>query len=134
MPPRKRSVEEVVNLVEPDFSPEQLEHFMNGVALFNNGKHWHAHESWEAAWLAMGDGLSDDAEIVIRALIQVASGIHLKRSGRYKGAKHHFEKALPKLHLAPSWFMGIDVAGVRLFAEHQLRHFGQDLSFTLRVR
>jgi uncharacterized protein len=134
MPPRKRTVEEVVELVEPDLSPEQQEHFMNGVTLFNIGKHWHAHESWEAAWLPMGDGMSDNAEIFFRALIQVASGIHLKRTGRYKGAKHHFEKALPKLQLAPPWFMGIDVAAVRLFAEHQLRHFEQDLSFTLRVR
>ena len=134
MPPRKRSVEEIVELVAPDLSPEQHEHFRQGVALFNKGKHWHAHESWEAAWLPMGEGASDNAEIIIRALIQVASGIHLKRTGRYKGARHHFEKALPKLRLAPPWFMDIDIVAVRLFAEHQLRHFDQNISFTIRLR
>jgi hypothetical protein len=30
--------------------------------------------------------------------------------------------------------MGIDVAGVRLFAEHQLRNLESTIAFTLRVR
>jgi predicted metal-dependent hydrolase len=134
MPPRKRSVEELSSLSEPLLTPEQRTHFELGIALFNSGKPWHAHESWEAAWLEMGDDVQDDAEIFIRALIQVASGIHLKRSGRYRGARSHLEKALPKLRLAPEWFMGIDVAGVRLFAEHQLRYFGENICFTLRTQ
>ncbi len=134
MPPRKRSIDEIVGLIEPTLSAAQLEDFLRGVSLFNSGKHWHAHESWEAAWLPMGDDACDDAEIFIRALIQAASAVHLKRSGRYKGARHHFEKALPKLRLAPAWFMGIDVAALRLFAEHQLSHFHENICFTLRLR
>jgi predicted metal-dependent hydrolase len=134
MPPKKRNAEDLRSLTEPRLTDVQREHFLRGIGLFNSGKHWHAHESWEAAWLLMGDDTADDAEIFIRALIQVASGVHLKRSGRYKGARNHLEKALPKLRLAPAWFMGIDVAGVRLFAEHQLRNFESTIAFTLRVR
>jgi predicted metal-dependent hydrolase len=134
MPPRKRNVEDLTALREPLFTAEQHGHFLRGVELFNAGRHWHAHESWEAAWMGMGDGEADDAEIFLRALIQIASGIHLKRLGRYKGARSHLQKALPKLHLAPARFLGIDVAAVRLFAEHQLRHFRQDICFTLRLR
>jgi len=132
VPPRKREANEVGIIAEPLFSDEQLRHFMQGIALFNAGKHWHAHEEWEATWLPMGDGPEDDGEIFLRALIQVASGMHLKRIGRYGGARHHFEKALPKLHCLPPRFLGLDVSAIRLYAELQLREFSREYVFRLR--
>ena len=132
MPPRKREIDELDDIAEPIFSDEQLRHFARGIALFNAGKHWHAHEEWEATWLPMGDGQEDDGEIFLRALIQVASGMHLKRIGRYGGARHHFEKALPKLRRLPPRFLGLDVSAIRLYAEMQLREFFTDYVFLLR--
>lgn len=123
MPPRKRDIDEITAITAPVFTPEQMAHFHEGVRLFNERHYWHAHEAWEAAWMPMGDGPSDDGEIFIRALIQLASGLYLKRIGRYHGARHQLHKAQQKLAVMPTHFMGIDVAGLRLFTTFQARHF-----------
>ncbi len=132
MPPRKREVGEITSLDVPDFTDEQWKHFQEGVDLFNSGRHWHAHESWEAAWLPMGDGTRDDAEIFLRALIQLASGLHLKQRGRSKGARSQLLKAKEKFDVCPTFFMGIDCASLRVFAEHQLHRYSDDLICLLR--
>ncbi len=134
MPPRKRSIDEIASLQEPPLDAGQRDHFLTGVALFNHGKYWHAHEAWEAAWLPMGDDPADDAEIFFRALIQLASGLHLKRSGRYKGARSQFAKASGKFAVMPGLFLGMDTVGLRIFAEHQLAHFDKNFTCLLKLR
>jgi hypothetical protein len=134
MPPRKRDIEEIHLLQEPDFSSAQQSDFKHGIALFNRGLHWHAHEAWEAAWLPMGNERSDDAEIFLRALIQLASGLHLKRKGRYKGARNQLIKAQQKFAVVPTFFMGLDCASLRVFAEYQMLHFDENFICLLRER
>ncbi|MCB2203318.1 DUF309 domain-containing protein [bacterium] len=119
---------------DPQFSDAQRRDFLHGVALFNEGLYWHAHEAWEAAWLPMGDGAEDDAEIFLRALIQLASALHLKRIGRYKGARNQFTKAASKFAVMPPWLMQMDIAALRLFAVHQRERFSEDLICLLRMR
>jgi hypothetical protein len=132
LPPRKRDIDEITTLKAPPFSDEQQRAFALGVELFNKRRHWHAHEAWEAAWLPMGDGSEDDAEIFLRALIQLASGLHLKRVGRHKGARSQFAKAGAKFAVVPATFMGLDVVGLRIFSEYQLAHFSESFSCFLR--
>lgn len=132
MPPRKRDINEIIDITAPDFTPEQMAHFREGVRLFNNVRYWHAHEAWEAAWLPMGDGPADDGEIFIRALIQLASGLHLKRIGRYKGAHNQLRKAGEKFAVIPAYFMGLDAASLRLFTNFQAKHF-HDGDFVCRM-
>lgn len=134
MPPRKREAEEITSLQVPPFSEAQWADFRHGCALFNRGRYWHAHESWEAAWLPMGDGREDDAEIFLRALIQLASGLHLKRIGRYGGARNQLAKAERKFSVMPTFFMEIDIAALRVFAAHQRTNFSEDLVCLLRSR
>lgn len=110
MPPRKRQVDEITLLAEPAFSESQLAHFREGIDLFNSGSHWHAHEAWEHVWLEMHDGPEDNAEIVLRGLIQLAAAIHLLKIGRLDGAASNFRKSYDKLALAPNRFLGIDIA------------------------
>lgn len=132
MPPRKREPGEITTLEVPGFSEEQWRSYYEGVALFNSGRHWHAHEAWEAAWLPMGNDPRDDAEIFLRALIQLASGMHLKQRGRRKGARSQLWKAKEKFDVCPTFFMGIDCASLRVFAEHQLDRYGDELICLLR--
>lgn len=108
MPPRKRTIGEVGELREPVFTKEQWGSFRRGIKLFNNGQYWHAHEAWEDTWKLMGDGSEDDAEIILRGLIQLAAAMHLRgRTGREAGMQRNFEKALEKLKLTPFSFLGI---------------------------
>ena len=123
MPPRKREETEITDLSSPSFTDAQRSAYFEGLRRFNNGEYWHAHESWEAAWLPMGDDSSDDAEIVLRALIQLASALHLKRIGRYNGARNQFRKAAEKFRVIPTRFMGLDIASLRVFTDFQSQHF-----------
>jgi uncharacterized protein len=134
MPPRKRDVGEIHRLDEPVLSVEQYRQYLQGIALFNSGRYWHAHEAWEAAWLPMGDGPEDDGELFFRALIQLASGLHLKRSGRYGGARNHFAKAAEKFTVMPPAFLGLDTISLKVFARHQLAQFHQNFTCLLRHR
>lgn len=134
MPPRKRTNDEIRNPVEPRLDNEQRDNFLHGVALFNAGRYWHAHEAWEAAWLPMGDDREDDGEIFFRALIQLASGLHLKRKGRYAGAKNQLNKAATKFAVLPARYLGLDSIALRIFASHQLAHFNENFTCLLPLR
>ncbi|MBN1447696.1 MAG: DUF309 domain-containing protein [Bacteroidetes bacterium] len=134
MPPRKREAGEITDISVPSFTDAQKSAYFEGLRRFNRGQYWHAHEAWEAAWLPMGDDAADDAEIFLRALIQLASGLHLKRIGRYNGAQNHFRKAAEKFRVIPTRFMGLDVASLRVFTDFQARHFPEDYVCRMRYR
>lgn len=119
MAPRKRRIEEIGALSEPALTEVQREHLREGVELFNAGRYWHAHEAWEQAWLAMPEGPAGDAEIILRGLIQLAAAQHLLGDGRRDGAASNLRKAHEKLALAPSRYMGIEVAPLLRFIQDQ---------------
>ena len=76
MAPRKRLIKDELSLSEPELSARDEVLFDNGINLFNSGKYWDAHESWEEIWQELGDKPEDDWEILLRGLIQVAAGLH----------------------------------------------------------
>lgn len=116
MPPKKRRPGDLGPLSEPPCGPEQAAHFARGVELFHKGAYWDAHEAWEAAWRLMGDGPEDDAEIVLRGLIQLAAALHAHARGRPGGARRNLDKARAKLALFPGTFWGLDVPALFQFA------------------
>lgn len=109
--PRKRLPEDITTLSEPALSEVQRAHFLEGIEKFNRGAYWDAHESWECTWQEM----SEDAEIFIRGLVQLAAALHCLQSRRLECAARNFAKAYPKLAVAPNQFMGIDVEALRAF-------------------
>jgi predicted metal-dependent hydrolase len=79
-----------------------------GVALYNAGHYWHAHEAWEQVWM--------DAERELRAfyqgLIQVtAAFVHLTRR-EYPGTVRLLDAGVEKLELYPESFMGIELGAL----------------------
>ena len=55
-----------------------------GVALFNSGQFWEAHEAWEGAWMPLRG--TDDADFY-KGLVQVAAGCyHYQRRNRHGAA------------------------------------------------
>ncbi len=106
--PRKRNVHQVsrTDLTEPALNQEEQRLFAEGVALFNNGEFWRAHEAWEALWLQR----TEESRLFYQGIIQAAAGYHLAvERPRISGAIGNFEKSLEKLALFPSPFLGIDV-------------------------
>ncbi|MGB2868877.1 MAG: DUF309 domain-containing protein [Bacteroidota bacterium] len=110
--PKKKKIQEIdpKNLSEPDLTDLQSRIFIRGIELFNSRKFWEAHEAWEEVWKLR----EEESRIFFQGVIQAAAGYHLllvKR--RYGGTINNFDKALSKLGLFPSRFLGIDVGALR---------------------
>jgi uncharacterized protein len=90
-------------------SSDETERLNSGLALFNSGKFWEAHEVWETIWQLR----SEDGRFFIQGLIQLAAGYHQLRRRIYRGFLIHLKQAEERLSLFPSDFLGIDVAALR---------------------
>ena len=65
--------------------------FLRGVALFNAGYYWEAHDAWESVWHAHGRrGVVAD---VIKALIKLAAAGVKVREGHEHGVRIHAHRA-----------------------------------------
>lgn len=71
--PRKSiSQVDLHNLTVVRLTPAQADQFAAGIALFNEGRYWHAHEAWEEIWKEH----PEDGRIFFQGLIQLAAGFH----------------------------------------------------------
>jgi len=70
-----------------------------GMRLFNEGKHFEAHEAWEALWRRMEK--PDPGRESIQGLIQLAAACHHLVQGNPKGAQGCLENA--RKHLGSSF-------------------------------
>lgn len=76
-----------------------------GVAHFNQGNFFEAHDVWEELWRS----LETDIRRVVQGLIQTAVGAHhLQRKNR-RGAQSLFRNVVKNLALGPKKFCGIDL-------------------------
>jgi hypothetical protein len=72
--------------------------FRRGVALFDAGYYWEAHEAWEGLWHAEGRrGATAD---VLRGLIKLAAAGIKVREGREQGVRTHARRAAESFTLA----------------------------------
>ena len=76
-----------------------------GIALFNSGKFWEAHEAWEEIWM----NHPEDGRFFVQGLIQLAAAYHQLGKKVYRGVVIHLKQARERLKLFPSDFLGIEV-------------------------
>ena len=77
---------------------------IEGVALFNEQKFWHAHEAWERIWLTS----EGDEKRFLQGLIQLAAAYHHVQRRTYRGGVRLFDAALEKLAPFPHNHLCID--------------------------
>lgn len=77
--------------------------FRRGVELFNRGEFWHAHEAWEAEWLAT----SGDRAQLLQGLIQLAAACYHVQKGTLRSAEKLREISVGRLSALPDGFGGI---------------------------
>ena len=84
--------------------------FHEGLAHFNEGRFFAAHEAWEVAWRQ-----AEGAErLLLQGLIQAAAALlHVER-GNLRGARSVYAKACAKLDPLPSELMGLALADFRM--------------------
>ncbi|MCI0423313.1 MAG: DUF309 domain-containing protein [Acidobacteria bacterium] len=89
-------------------TPSEEEYFERGVALFNSGKFWEAHEAWEEIW----KNRPEDGRFFIQGLIQLAAAYHQLGKRVHRGVLIHLKQAQERLKLFPADFLGIQVAAL----------------------
>ena len=79
-----------------------------GIAIYNEGHHWHAHECWEPLWM----GLEGDDKLFVQGLIMSAAMLHQYGRRVEKGVHNHWANVTLRLepHRPAKW--GIDVDGL----------------------
>ncbi|MGH7492019.1 MAG: DUF309 domain-containing protein [bacterium] len=89
----------------PKLSEEDRADLRHGVALFNAGEFWEAHEAWEKIWQRH----AEPWRYFIQGLIQAAAAHHQWRRGIRHGTIKHLKNALAKLETAPPGLAGLDL-------------------------
>ncbi|MFO0973255.1 MAG: DUF309 domain-containing protein [Phycisphaerae bacterium] len=79
--------------------------FHSGLALFNAGEFFEAHDAWEEIWSQVQDRRR---ERFYRGLIRAAVTLELLRRGRAVGVRQVFVSCLEEWEGLPDGFMGLD--------------------------
>lgn len=93
--------------------------FVRGVALFNAGYYWEAHEAWEFLWHA--HGRSGPAADVLRGLIKLAAAGVKLRQGQAHGVATHARRAAEIFRAVAAGgrarLLGLELSGLAADAE-----------------
>jgi uncharacterized protein len=84
---------------------EQLD---RGIAHFNAGEFFEAHEVWEALWLRA----TVEEKPFLQGIIQIAAAFHHLKRGNLPGAKSLLGAGLAKINKYGGTYRGIDVTGL----------------------
>jgi len=105
IPKKPLSSIDLAALIPFDLMDDEESHLEHGIALFNSGKFWEAHEAWEEIW----KNHPEDGRFFIQGLIQLAAAYHQLGKKVYRGVVIHLKQAQERLKLFPSDFLGIAV-------------------------
>ena len=105
IPKKPLSSIDLTALIPFDLTADEEADLERGIALFNSGKFWEAHEAWEEIW----KNHPEDGRFFIQGLIQLAAAYHQLGKKVYRGVLIHLKQAQDRLKVFPSDFLGIDV-------------------------
>ena len=105
IPKKPLSSVDLTALIPFDLTTAEESRLEHGIALFNSGKFWEAHEAWEEIW----KNHPEDGRFFIQGLIQLAAAYHQLGRKLYRGVVIHLKQAQDRLKLFPSDFLGIVV-------------------------
>lgn len=77
--------------------------FLAGIAEFNQGNFYEAHEEWEAVWL----DLVGTEKTLCQGLVQIAAGYHKLSLGEANGARKLLERGLALVRNSDSGRLGL---------------------------
>ncbi len=88
--------------------PNESEQLDRGIAHFNAGEFFEAHEVWEALWLRA----TVERKPFLQGIIQIAAAFHHLKRGNLPGARSLLGAGLAKISKYGDTYRGIDVAGL----------------------
>jgi predicted metal-dependent hydrolase len=90
---------------QPVADPASDPRLDEGIRLFNEGHHWHAHEAWEPLWM----GLEGDDKLFLQGLIMAAAMLHQHEGRVERGVANHWANVQARLAHQPRGKWGVDV-------------------------
>src|SRR5215469_9231268 len=79
--------------------------FGKGIELFNDGRYFDAHETWEDLWRET----HGPEKLLVQALVQSAVALHHASTGNYVGARSVMERSIGNMASYRRHFGGVDV-------------------------
>ncbi|GAB4207370.1 MAG: hypothetical protein OHK0022_35550 [Roseiflexaceae bacterium] len=98
-------------------------HFEAGVALFNSGHYWHAHEEWEICWKTA----SEPDATFYKGIIQAAAALVHWQRGNPRGLRLNWAKARPRLVALPPRMHELDLRALIAAMDRFVLAEGRDL-------
>lgn len=98
--------------------------YLAGIALFNDGRFWHAHEEWEDAWRATAD---PDTRLFYKGIIQTTAALVHWQRGNPRGLRLNWAKARSRLTQLPPRFMGLALDDLISHMDRFVESDGRDL-------
>lgn len=101
-------------------SAERKKKFEEGLAHFNAGKFFEAHEFWEEIWLRE----PEPEKTFLQGLIQITAAFHHHQRGNPDGAESLLASGIVKLLRFPDDHHGLAIGAIRESARHWVRALG----------
>ena len=97
-----------------ELDEEQKNLFIEGCELFDEGKFWHAHESWEDLWKSLKPLEKPIETDAVQGIIQIAALLYNYERKKIRGVVNMASKLLTRLSGVKHGIWGVDVAGLRV--------------------
>ena len=97
-----------------ELDEEQKNLFIEGCDLFDDGKFWHAHESWEDLWKSLKPLEKPIETDAVQGIIQIAALLYNYERKKIRGVVNMASKLLTRLSGVKHGIWGVDVAGLRV--------------------
>jgi hypothetical protein len=100
---------------------DKNERFERGLAHFNAGEFFEAHEVWEEIWLTE----SEPEKTFLQGIIQIAAAFHHHRRGNSDGAETLLAAGIVKISRFPAAHRGLALEDLRETAKRWARRLGE---------
>jgi len=93
-----------------ELSHDEMSLLEEGLEEFDNGRYWHAHESWEDLWNSLKRRFAPPEEVLlVQGMIQTSALLLHYENKNHRGVTSQWEKLYPKLQdWGVAW--GLDIA------------------------
>ena len=98
-----------------------MRNFSDGIGLYNDGRFFEAHESWEHEWLAASDGAEKK---LLQCLIMLAAALYKFTNQESLGTLKMLKKCVAALKALPFIDVDIDLDSLRNDVDYFFRRFG----------
>ena len=102
------------------------ERFERGIAQFNRGEFFNAHETWEEIWLAA----PEPDKTFLQGIIQVAAAFHHFQRDNRAGAESLLRAGFEKIEPFPDDYRGLRLAPLRAAIQEWLASLSRERSPT----